>query len=82
VVSRRRAIDLLWRYDPDPATTVGIQSQIDAADQQLPPRREFTFDVSAKEMAEGGQFIRRLLLGPFHPTTKLDHCDPTGADDD
>ncbi|HEU5391354.1 MAG TPA: hypothetical protein VFV73_36170 [Streptosporangiaceae bacterium] len=26
-----RAIEMLWRYDPDPAATVGIQSQINAA---------------------------------------------------
>jgi hypothetical protein len=27
----RRAIETLWRYDPDPAVTLAIQSQIDAA---------------------------------------------------
>lgn len=27
----RRAIGLLWRYDPDPAATLGLQAQIDAA---------------------------------------------------
>jgi hypothetical protein len=27
----RRAIETLWRYDPDPAATLAIQSQIDAA---------------------------------------------------
>lgn len=27
----RRAIDTLWRYDPDPAATLGMQAQIDAA---------------------------------------------------
>jgi hypothetical protein len=41
---------------------------------------EFTFDVSAEEMGEGGEFTRRLLLGPFHPTTRIDYCDP--SDDD
>ncbi len=36
----RRAIDMLWRYDPDPAATVGIQAQIDAAAAAgSPPRR-------------------------------------------
>lgn len=111
----RRAIEMLWRYDPDPAATVAIQSQIDAAvaagaasgetsrghrhynccpwssiyqvrqpvtiaGQQLRPLQEFTFDVSAEEMGEDGEFTRRLLLGPFHPTTKIDYCDP--SDDD
>jgi hypothetical protein len=111
----RRAIGTLWRYDPDPAATLAIQSQIDAAvaaravndevrgshryysccpwssiyqvrrrvtiaGQRLRPMQEFTFDVSAEEMGEGGEFTRRLLLGPFHPTTKIDYCNP--GDDD
>ena len=111
----RRAIETLWRYDPDPAATLAIQSQIDAAvaagavagktprghrhfnccpwssvyqvrrpvtigGQQLRALQEFTFDVSAEEMGEGGEFTRRLLLGPFHPTTRIDYCDP--SDDD
>jgi hypothetical protein len=111
----RRAIETLWRYDPDPAATLAIQSQIDAAaaagavadethrghkyysccpwssiyqvrqpvtiaGKQLRPVQEFTFDVSAEEMGEGGEFTRRLLLGPFHPTTKIDYCDPSDGD--
>jgi hypothetical protein len=48
------------------------------AGQELRPMQEFTFDVSAEEMPEGGEFARRLLTGPFHPTSKVDYCDPTG----
>src|SRR5512146_1766324 len=33
----------------------------------------------AEEMAEGGQFVRRLLPGPFHDTSEIDYCDPTPA---
>ena len=110
----RRAIDLLWRYDPDPAATLDIQSQIDAAaadrsvvldpsvshyfccpwsaiyqvrrpvtiaGQRLRPMQQFTYDVSAEEIAGGGQFTRRLLPGPFHPTSKVDYCDPSADDD-
>jgi hypothetical protein len=100
---------MLWRYDPDPAATVGIQSQINAAlagrsivlaaaasrqagqyyyccpwssiylvrrpvtiaGQRLRQMQQFTFDVSAEEMAEGGQFVRRLLPGPFHLTSEV-----------
>lgn len=111
----RRAIDMLWRYDPDPAATLAIQSQIDAAvaagvvapetgrgprhyyccpwsaicqarqpviiaGQQLRPMQEFTFDVSAEEMPSGGEFTRRLILGPFHSTSKIDYCDPDNGD--
>jgi hypothetical protein len=115
----QRAIAMLWRYDPDPAATLAIQSQIDSAvtagsvtsqttsgqrhyfccpwsaiyqarkpviiaGQHLRPMQEFTFDVSAEEMAEGGEFTRRLVTGPFHPTNKVDYCDPTSGhhDDD
>jgi hypothetical protein len=41
--------------------------------------QEFTFDVSAEEMAEGGSFTRCLLTGPFHPATEIDYCDPAGG---
>jgi hypothetical protein len=44
--------------------------------------QQFTFDVSAEEMAEGGQFVRRLLPGPFHLTGDVDYCDPTAEGDD
>lgn len=115
----RRSIDMLWRYDPDPAATLSIQSQIEAAlasgslahtaggskegsyyyccpwsaiyvvrrpvtidGKHLRPAQQFTFDVSAEELAEGGEFVRRLLPGPFHPTSKVDYCDPAADHDD
>jgi hypothetical protein len=43
----------------------------------MPPMQQFTFDVSAEEIPERGQFLRCLLLGPLHPTSKVDYCDPT-----
>jgi hypothetical protein len=114
-LAARRAIATLWRYDPDPAATLAIQSQINAAvatgsavavtsrgpcyyhccpwsaiyqarrpviiaGQQLRPMQEFAFDVSAEEMADGGQFTRRLLAGTFHPTSEIDYCDPAADD--
>ena len=33
--------------------------------------QEFTLDVSAEEMPEGG---------PFHATSKVGYCDPEGGD--
>lgn len=115
-----RAISMLWQYDPDPAATLTIQSQIDAGvaggalavglttggrqvgnyyccpwsaiylvrqpvtinGRRLRAGQQFTFDVSAEEIAEGGEFVRRLLLGPFHPTDEVDYCDPEGGHDD
>jgi len=112
-----RAVDVLWRSDPDPASTLAVQSQIDAAakaglvvagvdgagrkmgnyfccpwsaiylvrrpvvvaGRALQPGQQFTFDVSAEEMLEGGEFKRELLVGPFHPTSEIDYCDPTSG---
>jgi hypothetical protein len=100
----RRAITMLWRSDPDPAATLAIQSQINAAVaaklvsvetmrghrqyfscpwstiyQALEPVsiaghelwqfQEFAFEVSAEEMARGRDFIRRIVTGPFHPSS-------------
>lgn len=111
----QRAIDVLWRMDPNPAATLTIQAQIDAAlaaglivagvdgqgrrtgnyfccpwaaiylvrrpvtiaGRTLRAGEQFTYDVSAEEMAEGGSFKRELVVGPFHPTSEIDYCDPT-----
>lgn len=108
------AITSLWEYDPDPAATLAIQAEINAAlargdieyardrDGQLKGNyfccpwsavyrvinplaiggtwlrrnQEFTFDVSAEEMGEGGEFKREILKGNFSPTDRVDYCDP------
>lgn len=38
---------------------------------------QFTFDVSAEEMTEGGAFKREVMTGSFQPTNDVDYCDPT-----
>jgi hypothetical protein len=48
--------------------------------RELSTVQQFTFDVSGEELAEGGEFIRRIITGPFRDTTKVDYCDPTGED--
>jgi hypothetical protein len=68
---------------PDRPRSIQLQRRVSRsppAGQQLRALQEFTFDVSAEEMGEGGEFTRRLLLGPFHPTTKIDYCDPSDED--
>jgi len=42
----------------------------------LQPMQQFTFDVSAEEMADGGAFRREVLIGQFHPTDEVDYCLP------
>ena len=111
----RRAIASLWAADPDPARTLTIHAQIQAAlsagaittmagmregsyfyccpwspifqvrrevtidGKLLSPPHQFTFDVSAEELAETGTFVRRILLGPFTPTVEVDYCDPASG---
>jgi hypothetical protein len=42
----------------------------------------FAFGVSAEGVGEGGEFTRRLLPGPFHPTTMVDYCDSASGHHD
>jgi hypothetical protein len=111
----RKAIDAMWAVDPDPARTLTIHAQIQAAlasgaiapvtgmrlgsyfyccpwsaiyrvrrpvkidGKPLAVPQQFTFDVSGEELTEGGSFARRILLGPFTPTSEVDYCDPAGG---
>ena len=45
--------------------------------------QQFTYDVSAEEIPEGGAFKREILIGNFQPTDQVDYCDPrSGGHDD
>lgn len=44
--------------------------------RRLGTLEQFTFEVSAEEMADGGEFERRIVTGPFQPTDEIDYCDP------
>ncbi|SEP53526.1 hypothetical protein [Amycolatopsis saalfeldensis] len=54
-----------------------VRKPVLIAGRGLRPGDQFAFEVSAEEMFEGGAFKRALVLGPFHPTTEIDYCDPT-----
>lgn len=55
--------------------------RIDGTD--LGALQQFTLDVSAEEMSEGGYFVRRVLRGTFSERSEVDHCDPrAGGHDD
>lgn len=50
---------------------------------RLQPLQQFTYDVSAEDIPEGGTFERQILVANFTPTDKIDYCDPRrGGDDD
>lgn len=40
----------------------------------LQAMQQFTFDVSAEEVFEGGRFRRQVLVGQFYPTDEVDYC--------
>jgi hypothetical protein len=52
------------------------------AGRKLQPMQQFTFDVSAEEMADDGPFKRELLVTQFHPTDRVDYCIPGQEHDD
>jgi hypothetical protein len=61
-----------------------VKRPVRIAGKRLRVLEQFALDVSAEEMAETGTFVRRLVVGPFAPTNKIDYCDPEagGHDDD
>lgn len=42
----------------------------------LHPLQQFTFDVSAEDVENGGAFTRRVTVADFHPTNEVDYCNP------
>lgn len=50
--------------------------------RRLGALEQFTYDVTAEEMPEGGPFVRRILVGQFRPTDETDYCIPGRGDDD
>ena len=44
--------------------------------KDIRPLQQFTFDVSAEEMGEGGPFKREIVVANFQPTTRVDYCNP------
>lgn len=110
----KEAIELLWKYDPEPEKTLAIQADIDSAlarddityatnrfgerlghyyccpwapiyvvkhpvqigDQQINTSQEFTLDVSAEAVFDGGAFKRQILVGSFQSSPDLDYCAP------
>lgn len=50
--------------------------------QHLRSLEQFTYDVSAEEVPEGGAFVRRVLVGRFSPTDEVDYCIPGQGHDD
>jgi len=106
--SARRAIDELWRRDPNPRATLDFQARIDAAlaagmiertkqhyhrcpwasiyvvlrplqlsTMRLRQLQQFTYDVSAEDVDEGGAFRRRLLVSTFSTVHAADEGPPT-----
>jgi hypothetical protein len=59
-----------------------VRRRVKIDGRRLSVPQQFTFDVSGEELAEGGHFVRRILLGPFTATTEVDYCDPTGGHHD
>lgn len=65
-----------------PVYTVEARS-IRVGDRRLTRGEQFTFDISAEEVPEGGDFKSEILVADFSPTDKIDYCLPgQGGHDD
>ena len=64
------------------ATIWVVKRPVVLGGQRLGTLEQFTFDVSAEEIAEGGQFVRRILTGRFRPTDDVDYCIPGQGHDE
>jgi hypothetical protein len=59
-----------------------VRRPVTIAGRDLRPIQQFTFDVSAEEMADGKPFKRELVVAQFHPTDRVDYCIPGREHDD
>lgn len=59
-----------------------VRRPVTIAGRPLRALQQFTFDVSAEEMAEGGEFKRELYVGQFRTTDEVDYCLPGQGHDD
>lgn len=53
-----------------------VKRPVSIGGRRLRPLEQFTFDVSAEEVLEGGEFRREILVGRFSPTSEVDYCNP------
>ena len=60
----------------------GVKRPVVLGGRRLRALEQFTFEVSAEEMDEGGPFVRRILVGQFRPTDEIDYCIPGRGHDD
>lgn len=58
-----------------PVYTVRART-IRIGDRRLESGEQFTFDVSAEEVPEGGAFRAEILVSDFRPTDDVDYCLP------
>lgn len=58
------------------AAVFNVKRPLTLGGVRLEPRQQFTYDVSAEEVSEGGAFKREIMIGNFQPTNQLDYCDP------
>ena len=58
-----------------------VKRPVTIANAHLQPRHQFTFDVSAEELAEGGEFKREILVANFQPSSSIDYCLPEATGD-
>jgi hypothetical protein len=54
-------------------TIYRVRSRVKINGRRLAVAQQFTFEVSADKLDSGGEFVRRILIGPFETTTEVDY---------
>jgi|SRR5579859_1022399 len=58
-----------------------VNRDVTVGGKSLKRGEQFTFDISAEEIPEGGKFRREILVGDFSTTNKVDYCLPDDKPD-
>lgn len=58
------------------APIYSVRKAVRIGRRTLRPMQQFTFDVSAEDALQTGEFKREVMVGVFNPTSEVDYCNP------
>lgn len=71
---------IAWYYCCPWSPVYQVKRDVNLNGQRFKEGQQFTFDVSAEAIPEGGKFKREIIIGDFKPTNDIDYCLPENQD--